>query len=52
LNSMLCVRRFAMGFLLSKARLAGQFFLARLSGPRGPLQRAGERAGPNSGMPV
>jgi hypothetical protein len=29
-----------MGFLLSKARLAGQFFLARLSGPRGPLQNA------------
>src|SRR5271154_6155047 len=34
---MLCARCFAMGFLLSKARLAGQFFLARLSGPRGPL---------------
>jgi len=28
----------AMGFLLSKARLDGQFFLARLSAPRGPLQ--------------
>jgi DNA-binding XRE family transcriptional regulator len=26
-----------MGFLLSKARLDGQFFLARLSAPRGPL---------------
>src|SRR5271165_6313952 len=27
-----------MGFLLSKARLDGQFSLARLSVPRGPLQ--------------
>src|SRR6516162_7676545 len=29
-----------MGFLLSKARLNGQFLLTRLSTPRGPLQTA------------
>jgi hypothetical protein len=38
LNSMLCVRCLAMGFLLSKARLDGQFQYAPLSAPRGPLQ--------------
>jgi hypothetical protein len=38
---MLYVRCLAMGFLLSKARLAGQFFLARLSGARGPLHQWG-----------
>jgi hypothetical protein len=37
LNSMLCVRRLAIGFHPSKARLDGQFFLVQPSGPRGPL---------------
>jgi len=37
-NSMLCVRCLAMGFHPWKARHEGQFWLARLSAPRGPLQ--------------
>src|SRR5208337_523994 len=36
---MLCARCLAMGFLLSKARPDGQFPLARLSAPRGPLHQ-------------
>jgi hypothetical protein len=35
------VRRLAMGSLLSKARPHGQFSLARMSAPRGPLQIPG-----------
>ena len=34
-----CIVGMAMGFLLSKARLDGQFDIASLSGPRGPLQK-------------
>jgi hypothetical protein len=36
---MLCVRCLAMGFHPSKARSKGQFSLARLSAPRGPLHQ-------------